>query len=171
MRPKIPTVFFLGPPAAGKTTIGRAVATKLGRCFRTIDDWTPCGVRMTDTQVELALAQLMNATLPTGEIVEFCYHAYEHLVRSNAHPVFTNAPKVVVLASLAICRGRNQRRRSPVQDEYVERAWRSSMWLAETETSLHPNTALVIDTDRQAEKDTVELVSKFLLTLTRSNAQ
>jgi len=47
------TVFLVGPPAAGKSTIGRAVADEFDHTFRTIDDWTPRGVRMTDEEVEL----------------------------------------------------------------------------------------------------------------------
>ncbi len=79
---------------------------------------------MTDAEVELALGRLFDAVQPINEIIEFCHHAYEALIEANTYPVFTSAPKIVVTAPLSVCRARNQRRRSPVRDDYVERAWR-----------------------------------------------
>lgn len=163
-----PTVYFLGPPAAGKTTIARTIAARLGQQFRTIDDWTPRGQPMTDAQVQLALEKLFEVTQPTNEIVEFCHHDYDDLARSSNYSNFADAPKVLVLASLETCQGRNQRRRSPVRDEYVERAWRSAQQFARDEGMRRPDRTLVIDTDRMPESDAMALASEFLLTQRRS---
>lgn len=160
----MPTIFFLGPPAAGKTTIATAIAARLGKRFRTIDDWTPRGQPMTDAQVQLALDKLFEVSQPTEEIIEFCHHDYAELARSGRYTSFVDAPKVLVLASLESCRMRNQRRRSPVRDEYVERAWRSAQQFATDESARQSDRTLVIDTDRLPESDAVALATDFLPT-------
>jgi hypothetical protein len=156
------TVFFVGPPAAGKSTIGRAVADVFDQTFRTIDDWTPRGVCMTDHKIELALRHLFSAAQPMNEIVEFCHHSYQALIDTNTYPLFTFAPKIVVTAPLPVCRARNQQRRSPVHDAYVERAWRSAEWLAQYEGLRDPLSALVVDTDRQSKEAAISAIISFI---------
>lgn len=159
------TVFVLGPPAAGKTTIGRLIGKRLGRPFRSIDDWTPHGVRMTDEDVHIALGQLFNILQPSKEIVEFCHHAYGELIKANTYPLFTSAPKVVVTAPLDVCKARNALRRSPVREEYVERAWHSTERLVQYEQERAPNSVLVVNTVRAALDAAVAEVASFLSTI------
>lgn len=117
---------------------------------------------MTDMEVELALSKLFSAAQPGDEIIEFCHHAYRDLLAANTYPFFTSAPKIVVLASVASCRARNQVRRSPVRDDYVKRACESAEWLAEHSQEIAPARTLVIRTDEQSESAAIEAAAKFM---------
>lgn len=158
------TVFVVGPPAAGKSTIGRAVAEQMEVTFRTIDDWTPPSESMTDTQVEHALARLFEATSGKNEIVEFCHHDYEGLLESDAYPIFGTGRKVLVTAPMSLCTARNRLRRSPVRETYVERAWHSTQSLINRCSTSRPNQFIVLDTSEQSIGAAVAAVMGFLMT-------
>src|SRR5271165_6850392 len=162
MKLENPTTFVVGPPAAGKSTIGRAVAAQLGVIFRTIDDWTLRGEPMTDAQVQQALTRLFSAVRPTNEIVEFCHHDYDELLETDLYPIFTVGRKVVVTAPLNVCKARNQLRRSPVRETYVERAWRSAQSLVNRCSTEKPSGVLVVDTSSQSVDAAIKAVTIFL---------
>lgn len=156
------TVFFLGPPAAGKSTIGHALAARKCARFRTIDDWTPRGETMSDARVDEAMAKLFSAASDTNEVVELCYHDYACLLASTRYPLFAVARKVVVTAPLAVCKARNALRRSPVREEYVDRAWLSTEWLIGECASTARGSFLVIDSSDKSIEEGIEVVSQFL---------
>jgi adenylate kinase family enzyme len=162
MRTLWPTAFVIGPPASGKTTIGRAVAIRLRATFRTIDDWTPRGMPMTDAQIEEALTQLFKTAATTNEIIEFCHHDYEQLLARNTYPVFTVARKIIVIAPLSLCKERNQLRRARVRDTYIERACRSAQSLVDASSTRRATNVIVVDTSSQSIDAAVAVVTDFL---------
>ncbi len=141
------TAFIIGPPAAGKSIIGRAVASSMGVIFRTIDDWVPQVYQprippqlMTDAQVDQALSLLLTNTKRTNEIVEFAHHNYEELLRFDRYPLFNACKKVIVTAPLVVCASRNAIRASRVRTPYLERAWASTQSLVNLSSTGHfPN--------------------------------
>jgi hypothetical protein len=163
-----PTVFVIGPPAAGKSTIGRVVAEQLGRSFRSIDDWTAPALSMTDAEVDVALRLLFGAASPKNEIIEFCHHAYESLLECDTFPIFTSADKIVVTAPLAVCNARNGVRRSPVQADYLARAWHSSEYMIHHWAIRFPSSTLVIDTSCYPVEAATAAAVSFLTTEWRS---
>lgn len=157
-----PTVFVIGAPAAGKTTIGRAAAVRLSGGFRTIDDWTLRGMPMTDQQIQEALSRLFGSTKPENELVEFSHHDYQGLLRTNTFPIFNCSRKIIVTAPLALCKERNQLRKSRVRNAYIERAWRSAQSLVDTSSTGHAPNVMVVDTSRQSIDAAVAAVISFL---------
>jgi len=150
---KFETVFFLGPPGAGKTKIGCSVAHKIGVSFRTIDEYAvqvyPPEMRsipMTDDQVDISISLLFNNITYTNEIVEFAYHDYVKFLKSNMYPKFNLHKKVIITAPLTICIKRNQFRSSPVQISYIERAWKSTLSLIKLCSAGSAEKTLVLDT-------------------------
>lgn len=126
------TLYLLGPPGAGKTTIGREVASRTHSSFHTIDDWVPSvyppsrrSAPMTDADVDRAVALLFDA-LPTRCVCEFAHHDYRGLLLTGLYSRLAAGRIVVVFASLDVCRLRNEARRSPVSSMYLERSWRST---------------------------------------------
>jgi hypothetical protein len=164
MKTPWPTAFVVGPPAAGKTTIGTAVAARMNGVFRTIDDWTPRGTPVTDAQIEETLSLLFESTAPMNEIVEFAHHNYRQLLNGNTFPIFTNARKIIVTAPLDLCKARNRLRTSPVRDAYIERAWQSTQSLVDSSSTEHPNNAMVVDTSSQSVDAAVVAATLFLIT-------
>lgn len=162
MSPDWGTVFIVGPPAAGKSTIGRAVAKALNATFRTIDDWTPRGEPMTDAQVQLALARLFRATKPTNEIVEVCYHDYVSLFDKAEYKLFKSSRKVFVTAPLTLCEARNAVRISPVRTKYVERVWFSTQSLLHECSTVDTEAFIVIDTATQSVKAAIAAVIGYV---------
>lgn len=156
------TVFLLGPPAAGKTTIGHALAARRNAKFRTIDEWTPRGESMSDAQVDGAMSKLFSVASATNEIVELCYHDYVGLLASTRYPLFLAAGKVVVTAPLAVCKARNALRLSPVREAYVERAWLSTEGLIGQCTLAARGRLLVVNTSDRSIEEGIEVVSQFL---------
>jgi len=162
------TAFVVGPPAAGKTTIGRAVASQIGAEFHTIDDWTSYVYSpsrqvepMSDAQIDEALSLLFKEATWHESIYEFAHHDYLGLLRQNVYPVFTTARKVIVMASLETCHARNNARPSRVRSSYVERAWHSAQSLIGLCSEDFRN-ALVIDTTCTTIGAIVPTVVKFL---------
>jgi hypothetical protein len=163
------TAFIIGPPAAGKSTIGRAVASSMDVVFRTIDDWVPQVYQqrippqpMTDAQVDQSLSLLLTNTRRTNQIVEFAHHDYEELLRLDRYPVFSACKKVIVIAPLAVCVSRNEIRVSRVRTPYLERAWRSTHSLVNLFSTGHLPNAIVIDTSILSVEDAVETAMSFL---------
>ncbi len=152
-RMKFETVFFLGPPGAGKTTIGCSLAQKIGVSFRTIDEFAsqvyPPEMRsipMTDEQVDISILLLFNNITYTNEIVEFAYHDYVRFLKSNKYPKFNFHKKVIITAPLTLCIKRNQDRSSTVQISYIERAWKSTLSLIELCSAGSVANTLILDT-------------------------
>lgn len=163
------TAFFIGPPAAGKSTIGRDVASSMDVVFRTIDDWVPQVYQprippqpMTDTQVDQALSLLLTNTRRTNEIVEFAHHDYEELLRLDRYPLFSASKKVIVMAPLAVCVSRNEVRVSRVRVPYLERAWASAQSLVNLWSTGHLPNAIVIDTSILSVEVAVATAMSFL---------
>ncbi len=162
--------FILGPPGAGKTTIGRAVAARLRVPFHSIDEWVnqvyppeTHTLPMTDAQVDEALSLLLRNVRHDGGLYEFAHHDYVDLLRRNAYDEFTAARKVVVVASLSVCHARNEVRRSPVRRAYVERSWRTTHALMDLCASGSLSNTLVVDTSLTAVDAAVATVLDFVM--------
>ena len=119
---------------------------------------------MTDAQVQRALAQLIEATGSSNEIVEFCHHDYEGLIESGLYNSFGTARKVIVTAPVSTCMARNRLRRSPVREEYVERAWRSTQSLIDRCSTKRPDKFIMVNTSEQSVGEAVVAVTRFLVT-------
>jgi tRNA uridine 5-carbamoylmethylation protein Kti12 len=163
------TVCVVGPPGAGKTTIGRAVASRVRAEFYSIDDWvgtvyeaTSFSNPMTDMQVDQALSLLFGAIEPTFAICEFAYHDYVSLLTDDRYPAFMNARKVIVTADLETCIVRNEARRSPVPATYVERAWHSTRALIGLCTTELGSDALLVNTTTTSVAAAVPMTIDFL---------
>lgn len=132
----MPPVFIIGPPGAGKSTISRSAAEKLGWAHKTIDQWTPGRRELSDAEVDVALARLFVDVGASNELVEFCHHDYQSLfaVPANAH--LRPRRKLLVFAPLEVCLARNSARLSPVAQTYLERSWRSSEALSQSPSHL-----------------------------------
>ncbi|MCP4099446.1 MAG: ATP-binding protein [Planctomycetaceae bacterium] len=154
------TTFFCGPPGAGKSTLAGYVALRLNRRLRSIDDFVPRGQRLSDAQIDEALMDLICATRHQ-DIVELCYHDYMGLLRKLLIPEFSACDKVVVIASLEVCKARNDTRSSPVPVPYVERAWRSTNSLWEWCNSYQSNKSILIDTTKASVSDSVSAALQY----------
>lgn len=164
------TAFVVGPPAAGKSTIGRAVAHTIGADFHTIDDWTSyvysptCQSEpMSDAQVDQALSLLFKEATWSDSIYEFAHHDYVGLLRRKEYPVFGTSKKVIVVASLETCQARNRARPSRVRSSYVERAWHSTQSLIDLCSSGAIGNAMVVDTTETTAEVVVPTVVEFLI--------
>ena len=118
---------------------------------------------MTDAQVQIALARLFKAINPTNEIVEFCHHDYGGLLDRNVYPAFESSRKVFVTASLRYCKARNALRRSPVQESYVERSWRSTHSLIDRCSTTPGQRFIVIDSSEQSVDMATAEITKFVI--------
>lgn len=156
------SLFVVGPPAAGKTTIASLAAARIGLIFRTIDEWTPRGRPMTDDQVQLALASFFSSAAPSGQILEFSYHDYQRLLADNTYPTFSAAKKIIVTSSLETCMARNHLRSSQVRQDYIERSWRSTQLLCKVTSTASGNDTIVIDTTSTSIDEGVEAVIAFI---------
>lgn len=163
------SAFVVGPPAAGKTMIGRAVAQTIGADFHTIDDWTSYvyvpsrqSEPMSDTQVNEALSLMFRDATWKESIYEFAHHDYVGLLRQNVYPVFGTSKKVIVVASLETCQARNNARLSRVRSSYVERAWHSAQSLIDLCSSEDASNAIVVDTTFTTVEAVVPTVVTFL---------
>lgn len=166
---ELSTAFIVGPPGAGKTTIGREAASRIQAAFHTIDDWAgvvyPPSARskpMTDSQVDQAISLLFDAVGPTAAVCEFAHHDYVALMANDRYPVFTTSRKVIVLADLDICNARNKARKSPVNAEYVERVWRSANDLIAFCNTQHCSQTLIIDTTATPIANALAMTVSFL---------
>jgi hypothetical protein len=170
------TAFVVGPPAAGKTSIGRAVAQSIGAHFHTIDDWTSYvyvarrqSGPMSDEQIDEALSLLFQNATWNGSIYEFAYHDYVGLLRRNFLPKFGSSKKIIVVASLDTCQARNEERPSAVPNVYVERAWQSTQALIDLCSEEDACNALIVDTTLTTVGAVVPSVVKFLTTRRQAN--
>lgn len=164
-------VFALGPPGAGKTSIGRVVARRVGASFRTVDEYASVvyppearSVPMSDEQVDRSLAMLFDNITYSNEIVEFAHHDYAGLIERGGHPEFESSRKIIIIASLSVCIARNEQRSSPVRRSYVERAWRSTKALIEICAVEGSAGACVLDTGLLDVEESVEAACGFVLT-------
>lgn len=163
------THYVVGPPGAGKTTIGRAVAGRMGLPFHSLDDWAgvmyPPSSRstpMTDAQVDRAVSLLFGAVGRGAAICEFAHHDYVGFMHDDRYPQFAASRKVIVTADLIACRGRNAVRRSQVAAEYVKRAWQSTRELIDLCAADACGDFLVIDTTSMPVPAAVETAACFL---------
>lgn len=120
------SVFILGPPGAGKTSISRLAVDKLKWAHKTIDQWTPGRRELSDAEVDASLARLFANLNVDNELVEFAHHDYLALFANPANAHLRAKRKVLLFAPLDVCLERNSARLSPVARKYVERSWRSS---------------------------------------------
>lgn len=164
------SVFFVGPPSAGKTTLAQEVASRFDVPLHTIDDWAgqvyPPDARaepMTDLQVDEALGLLFRALGATTAICEFAYHDYVALLGDLRYATFTCARKILVIADLPTCQIRNGARRSQVNPAYVERAWRSTCELLALSTAASDRTTLLINTTATSISAAVAKIVSFLV--------
>lgn len=152
-RPTPPLALILGPPAAGKTTIGVVVARSLAVGFRTIDDYVPVVYpsnqrqrAMLDSQVDAAVAFLLGNDR-RWTICEFTHHDYLGLVAGDRYSFMRRTPTIFVMAGLDVCRRRNGARPRPVPDAYLVRAWHSSVDLLSAYSAAGGPLTLVVHTD------------------------
>lgn len=164
------TLYLVGPPSAGKTTIGRALASQTGAAFHTLDDWAgvvyPPFARstpMTDAQVDQAISLLFSAIGRSAAICEFAHHDYAALLTDERCPQFAPSRKIIIFADLETCRARNGARGSPVAADYVERAWRSTRDLISLCTAQTGGNALVIDTTSMPIPTAVAMAACFFV--------
>jgi hypothetical protein len=167
--PHSTVAFVLGPPGAGKTTMGRAVATQLHAPFHSIDEWVnevyPPEAQtrpMTDAQVDAALSLLFQQVRRESGVYEFAHHDYVDLWRREAYEPFKAAPIIIMVAPLPVCHARNAVRRSPVRRGYLERAWLSTQALIERCADGNLPNALIVDTNRTAVGAAVAAVVDFV---------
>ena len=165
--PTARTVFMIGPPGSGKTTVGAAVATRLGMSFHSIDDWVRMvyvdrdGVAMTDEQVDMALSLLFQNLKPPA-VCEFAHHDYLALLNCKKHPAFDVGLKVALIAPLDVCLQRIARRGRRVRPQYVERSWHSTQLLIDSWSPVVPRGQLILDTTTTVPADSVERVVQFV---------
>lgn len=150
---QISPLFIVGPPGAGKSTIGRVLASQNGAQFHTVDDWAgtvyPPSSRsmpMTDAQVEEAISLLFRRVGQSKGICEFAHHDYVGMLNDNRNVKFAVSRKIIVFADLETCLERNSIRGSPVAANYVERAWLSTKDLITLSTAQNGGNVLIIDT-------------------------
>ena len=165
-------VFLIGPPASGKSRIGRSVALDMNMMFRTIDDWVPGIYKpelqaepMSDEQVDLALSLLLTYPRERPEIVEFAHHDYVELLRSNRYPLFISSTKIIVTAPLPICLARNETRASHVRAQYLERAWLSTQSIIRLSRTGELGETIVLDTSILSPAVATAKATAFLNTL------
>ena len=168
--PQTGTLYIVGPPGAGKTTIGRRVASRTSLAFHTLDDWAgvvyPPSLRstpMTDAQVDQAISLLFDAIGNSAAVCEFAHHDYVAILADSRYPLFAASRKVIVFADLGTCRTRNGARRSRVAAEYVERAWRSTQDLIDLCAAKAGGDSLVIDTTVTPVPAAVEMAACFFM--------
>lgn len=159
--------FFVGPPAAGKTTIARVVAARLQAQFHSLDDWaglvypeTDRSAPMTDEQVDQAVELLFMQAGSMPVVWEFAHHDYVGLLTSNRFPTLTVGRKLIIVAEIGTCLRRNAVRASPVSAAYVERCWSSIQELCSLRASdpaLHAST-WVLDTTASSIANSVAAV-------------
>src|ERR1043165_7234868 len=120
-------LYVVGPPGAGKTTIGREVASQTNVAFHTLDKWAGVvyppfsrSLPMSDAQVDHAICLLFSEVGRSPAICEFAYHDYISFISDSRYPNFAASRKVIVFADLATCCARNAARHSRVAPEYVE---------------------------------------------------
>jgi cytidylate kinase len=162
------TLYVVGPPGAGKSTIGRAAASRIGLPFHALDDWAgvvyPPSARstpMTDAQVDRAVSMLFGSVGHSAAVCEFAHHDYVGFMHDSRYPQFAASRKVIVTADLAACSARNEARRSRVAAEYVERAWRSTRDLIDLCAAEAGGDYLVIDTTSMPVPAAVETAACF----------
>lgn len=71
VRPLVPPVVLLGPPGAGKSTVGRLVATRLGFSFVDLDDHVDVAVLSSGGEADFRVRELaaLRAALSQGAVV------------------------------------------------------------------------------------------------------
>jgi hypothetical protein len=160
-------LYLVGPPGAGKSTIGRIVAARTQSPFHSIDDWVPLvyppSMRMapmTDGQVDQAVSLLFRAVRP-GCICEFAHHDYAALLAGEHRQLLVGGRIVVCFAELAACKARNGARRSPVPSLYVERSWHSTKDLIQLVHGTTTVRTLILDTTTLPIDDAVAHVATF----------
>jgi hypothetical protein len=159
---------IVGPPGAGKTTIGRGVAALTHAPFHAIDEWAgvvyPPHARsqpMTDAQVDQATSMLFDAVGRAAALCEFAHHDYVALLTGDRFPAFTTSRKVIVFADIESCRARNDVRRSQVSARYIERSWSSTRDLIALCACRAPEDTIVIDTTVTSISTAVKVVAGF----------
>lgn len=162
-------LLILGPPAAGKSTIGKEAAKQLGRRFLNLDDYvrgdfdsTNSLQPMTDFEVDAALDNLFNDCM-FGDLVEFSHHDYKNALKNLQQKIPQSPSIAVVAAEREICLHRNQLRKDPVPVEYVERCIVSSRLLQDELTNSSNIDYCVINSDNLDLKSSVDSLVKFAL--------